>query len=139
MRKIKKKFKGIKSRKKVKSGDKLKHKPDYEGIVIKPKLKHIPLKKLKPIKIKPKLGRWCEYYSGRLPYPSECSFNKSMPVSRLFNSGKITIMHDRSNCVKCKRAPQFIPWKHGDWDKIKEAIEKGEDLTDMDPPMDKRK
>ena len=89
---------------------------------------------LPKIKTKRKIGRWCEYYAGRLPYPMECSNNKSMPISKLFKGKKIIVLKDRSNCVECKRNIEWPSWKRGDWGKIIEAIEKGENLTDMDPP-----
>ena len=88
----------------------------------------------KIVKIK-RIGRWCPYYDGRLPSPSECSSNKGMPISRLFKDGKVSILHDRSDCVDCKRAPEFRDWKRGKWDLVKKAISKGEDLTDMPSPI----
>ncbi len=91
-------------------------------------------KPLKRIVIKPKLGRWCNCYAGKLPCPTECSYNKEIPITRSFKDGKVTVLHDRTECVSCNRAPAFIPWKRGKWDKIKEAIQQGEDLRDMDPP-----
>ncbi len=108
-----------------------------EGIVIKPQ-NNTHKTPLKPIKIKKKLGRWCEYYEGRLPYPIECSNNKSMPTSYMFKGEEKTKVRDNSNCPNCKRAPSFIAWKRGVWDKIKNAITNGEDLTDMDSPQDVR-
>jgi len=136
MRKLKKKFKKILIKKKCPpGGDKLKH-PMQEGIVIKPK-PLFPIN-VKPIKIKPKLGRWCEYYEGRLPYPAECSSNQNMPLSQIFKGKEVITMRHTPNCPKCKRAPQFHAWKRGDWAKIIEAIKKGEDLSDMDPPRERR-
>jgi len=92
-------------------------------------------KPLVKLYIKKKLGRWCDCYEDRLPYPIECQGNKTAPKSYLFDSGKKTLMHDRSMCVNCKRQVEFIPWKKGDWNKVKEAILNGEDLRDMDPPF----
>ena len=128
MKILKKRFR--KKKKTPPGGDKLKH-PMQEGIVIKPK----SLFSKKLVKIKPKQGRWCEYYEGRLPYPMECSHNKSMPLSQIFKGNEVHTISDRSNCVNCKRAPQWHSWKRGDWTKIIKAIvEDKEDLTDMDPP-----
>lgn len=108
--------------------------------VLKKKYKKIKIKNthkpiVKPIKITKKLGRWCNCYEGRLPYPIECQTNKASAKNYLFKDGKKTILHDRSICIKCKRQVEFIPWKNGEWDKIKEAILNGEDLRDMFPPF----
>jgi len=92
------------------------------------------IRKILP-KIKKKQGRWCEYYEGRLPFPIECSHNKTQPIARVFKDGKSTIVRNTPNCVNCKRAPEFLEWKKGEWDKVKEAIANHEDLRDMDPPM----
>ncbi|MCP4374014.1 MAG: hypothetical protein GY797_38805 [Deltaproteobacteria bacterium] len=111
-------------------------KKKFKKLLIKkkaPSLLKIPQKPIK-LKIKPKLGRWCEYYEGRLPYPMECSSNKSMPLSQIFKGKEVTTIRHTPNCVDCERAPQFHAWKKGDWAKIIEAIKRGEDLTDMDPP-----
>ena len=43
--------------------------------------------KRKLTKIKKPAGRWCEYYSGRLPFPIECSTNKNSPISMLYKDG----------------------------------------------------
>jgi len=80
-------------------------------------------RKLEKIIVKKKLGRWCEYYSGRLPYPIECQWNAQIPA-----------VIDRPNCRKCKRSVHFQAWKYGIWEKIKYAIAQGEDLTNMNPP-----
>lgn len=87
------------------------------------------------IKIKRKKGKWCDCYEGRLPYPIECQSNKASPISYVFESGESTLVYDRSICVDCKRQVEFIPWKSGEWDKVKKAIANCEDLRDMDPPM----
>lgn len=100
-------------------GDKLKYKPIIRVLT----------------KIKKKQGRWCDCYDGRLPYPVECQSNKSQPITHVFDSGKKTLVYDRTACIDCKRAVEFIPWKRGDWDKVKEAIINGDDLRDMDPPF----
>jgi len=86
---------------------------------------------IKPIKIQPKLGRWCEYYEGRLPYPIECSTNKGMPKSQIFKGNKIITIRDTSNCVNCKRSVEWESWKKGSWDRVKKAIAQSEDLTDV--------
>ena len=99
------------------------------------KNKTVKLRPIVRIKKKPKIGRWCKYYAGRLPYPIECSGNKNMPISRIFKDKKITVLRNRSDCVHCKRSPEFLEWKRGDWDKIKEAISNGENLIDMDHPV----
>lgn len=90
---------------------------------------------LKKIIKEPKIGRWCSYYEGRLPFPIECSHNKTQPVTKIFKDGKSTIIKNTPNCVNCTRNPEFLEWKKGEWDKVKEAIINGEDLRDMDPPM----
>ena len=112
---LKKKFK---LKKKFPGGDKLKCKPILTKL----------------IKIKPKQGRWCEYYEGRLPYPLECSMNKEKPLTQIFKSEEVITLSNRENCVECKRSVEWPSWKKGDWDKIKQAIANGDDLTDMDPP-----
>ena len=86
------------------------------------------------IKIKPKVGRWCDCYEGRLPYPMECQGNKETPIARLFKSGKVTVLHNRTICVTCNRFVDRETWKNREWDKIKDEIAKGEDLRDMSPP-----
>jgi hypothetical protein len=96
--------------------------------------KIIKKKKLSKIVKKKKLGRWCEYYLGRLPYPIECSNNKSMPVSTIFKDGKPTIIRNYPNCKYCDRNPSFISWKRGDWKHIIQAIADGEDLRNMPSP-----
>lgn len=113
MKILKKKFK-----KRVSGGGKLKH-----PVFIMPKLK-----------IKPKQGRWCEYYEGRIPYPIECSSNKDMPISQIFKGREIITIRSTPNCTECQRTVEWQSWKRGDWDKIMNAIKAGEDLTDMDPP-----
>ncbi len=92
----------------------------------------------KLIKIKPKQGRWCEYYEGRIPYPIECTINKQSPIDYLVKNGKKTLIKNMPNCPNCKRAVEWIPWMMGGWDKIKTAVINGEDLTDMDPPVYER-
>jgi hypothetical protein len=119
MKVLKKKFK--KKFKKIPGGDKLEYKP--KTTIVLPR-----------IKIKPKQGKWCDVYEGRLPYPIECQNNKASPISYIFESGEKTLVYDRTCCIKCKRAVEFIPWKNGEWDKIKEAIANKEDLRDMFPP-----
>lgn len=57
-----------------------------------------------------------------------------MPISSVFRKGKETRMSDRSGCVKCKRDVHFIYWKKGTWDKIKNEIAKGADLSDQPAP-----
>jgi len=103
MRKLKK----IYRKKKIPGGDKLKYKP----IIIK-----------KLVKIK-KIGKWCAYYPGRLPFPIECQWNSVPPLC-----------HDRPNCIKCNRKVTWQPWRNGIWDKIKYAISQGENLMDMESP-----
>jgi len=72
---------------------------------------------------KKRIGRWCEYYSGRLPYPINCQSNAVIPLC-----------HDKPNCKTCERKVHFQAWKFGYWEKIKYAINQGEDLTDMEAP-----
>ena len=97
------------------------------------KKKPIPRALSKIIKIK-KLGCWCSVYEGRLPYPLECQGNKETPIAKLFKAGKVKILYDRSICVNCNRFVDRESWKNREWDKIKEAISNGEDLSDMSPP-----
>lgn len=108
-------------------------KKKYRKIIKIPKIK----KPLPKIIIKPKLGCWCDYYEGRLPYPIECQTNKSSPKTYLFDAGKKTLLHNRTKCADCIRSVEFIPWKDGHWDKVKEAIINGEDLRDMPSPFSK--
>lgn len=117
VRKLKEKYQKIKI-KRIPGGEKLIH----------------PILFSKLIKIKPKQGRWCEYYEGRLPYPMECQYNKNTPVGMYVRFGEIVHTYDRLKCVDCNRAPQWHSWKKGDWDKIIEAIANLEDLRDMEPP-----
>lgn len=100
------------------------------------KIKHPnkPILKLPTIKIKRKQGRWCEYYEGRLPYPAECSYNKTSPIGAYFKKGKMFTTHKREKCPDCKRSVDWRSWKDGDWDRIQYAISQGDDLTDMNPP-----
>lgn len=124
MKILKKQFQKIKIKQSIKivpGGEKLKYKPTM-------------ILKLPTIKIKPKLGRWCEYYEGRIPYPIECNYNKTSPIGVCFNKGEKTITHERKNCPNCKRQVEWRSWKDGKWDKIKYAISQGDDLIDMDPP-----
>ncbi len=86
----------------------------------------------KKIIMKKKLGRWCNCYEGRLPYPIECQNNKLHPITYIFKDGKKTLLCDRSICLSCERQVEFIPWKGGRWEKIKTAIANSEDLRDMD-------
>jgi hypothetical protein len=99
------------------------------------KTKPITPKPLLRIKIKPKVGKWCDCYEGRLPFPMECQNNKISPVSCMFKEGKKTMLYDRSMCIDCARQVEWQSWKNREWDKIKIAIAKGEDLRDMNPPM----
>ena len=87
--------------------------------------------KLPKIPVKKKLGRWCKYYEGRLPYPIECSTNKNMPLSAIYNKGKESIIRDNSDCPDCTRNVEWPSWKRGSWDKVIAAIAQGEDLTDI--------
>ena len=98
---------------------------------LKSKYRKQKIKPITPIillKIEKKKGRWCEYYSGRLPYPLECQWNSDIPLC-----------HKRPNCKHCKRKVQWAAWKTGEWSKIKTAIENGEDLTDMPAPNQEMK
>jgi len=74
--------------------------------------------------LKKPLGKWCKYYSGRLPFPIECQWNPEPPLCL-----------EHPECKTCDRKVEWKSWKSGDWDKIIEAIKNGEDLTDMDPPQ----
>jgi len=79
-------------------------------------------KLVRMIKLK-KPGRWCEYYTGRIPFPIECQWNSVPPLC-----------HNRPNCIKCNRRVTWQKWKDGVWEKVKYAISQGEDLTDMESP-----
>jgi len=85
--------------------------------------KRIVRKIIRKIVRKKPLGRWCEYYEGRLPYPIECQSNKEVPLCI-----------DRPNCKKCNRHLEWADWKGGMWEKVNQAVQNGEDLTDMDSP-----
>ena len=88
---------------------------------------------LKRIKITPKLGQWCDCYSGRLPFPIECQANKAQPLCYTYKGDEKKLVYDRSVSVNCNRNVDFISWKRGDWKKIIKAIANKEDLRDMDP------
>ena len=103
--------------------------------VLKDKYKKTPKTRVLKKIVKPKpVGRWCEYYSGRLPYAIECSNNKNSPISTLFIEGKPKITRNYPNCKYCKRNVTFTSWKRGDWARIIAAIEAGKDLSDMPAP-----
>ena len=78
-----------------------------------------------PTKLKriEKVGKWCNYYKNRIPFPIECQWNSVPPLC-----------HNRPKCVKCDRRVTWQKWKDGHWDKIKYAISQGENLTDMESP-----
>lgn len=125
MKVLKKKFQKIRIKRPVKIA------PDEDTLKYKP----TTILKLTKIKIKPKLGRWCEYYKGRIPYPMECQVNRETPTSSYFKNGKEIVTKRTPVCVNCKRSVEWRAWKRGDWDKIIAAISKGEDLKDMDAPI----
>jgi len=103
--------------------------------VLKDKYKKTPKTRVLKKIVKPKpVGRWCEYYSGRLPYAIECSNNKSNPVSTIFKEGKPKIIRNHPACVYCKRNVTFTSWKRGDWNAIIMAIAEGQDLSDHPSP-----
>lgn len=116
-------------------------------IKIKPKKKKIKLKPKKPklqkIKIekKPKLkkitilGKWCDYYQGRLPFPIECSLNKEAPLQYIFKGKEKIKTKETPNCITCERFPKYNDWKSGKWDKVKEEIKKGADLRNQPSPI----
>jgi hypothetical protein len=89
---------------------------------------------LPKIKKKKRIGRWCQYYEGRLPFPIECSTNKSIPITKIFKGGKSFVLKARPLCKTCKRNPSFISWKEGRWDSIINAIKNGKDLSNMPAP-----
>lgn len=78
----------------------------------------------KKIIIKPKLGKWCQYYEGRIPYPIECQWNKVPPLCIA-----------KPNCRKCNRDVKWDDWKEGKWEVINQNVKKGENLTDMSSPF----
>jgi len=79
---------------------------------------------LRKIIIKPKLGKWCQYYEGRIPYPIECQWNKVPPLCIA-----------KPNCRYCKRDIKWDDWKSGKWEIISQNVQKGENLTDMESPF----
>jgi hypothetical protein len=87
--------------------------------------------KLKPIK---KIGKWCNCYPGRLPFPIECSNNKSSPYEVIFTNGKKKIVKNFPDCPTCKRDIKWTDWKEGKWDKVKLEIKKGADLRNQPSP-----
>jgi hypothetical protein len=91
--------------------------------------------KLKPIK---KIGRWCDYYIGRLPFPIECSYNKSSPINYIFINGKKKRVKNFPACSKCKRDIKWTDWKEGKWDKVKSEIKKGADLRNQPSPCSEK-
>jgi hypothetical protein len=99
------------------------------GPVLLPKINKRP--KLKPIK---KVGKWCDYYIGRLPFPIECSYNKLSPLEVIFIQGKKKIVKDFPNCSNCNRSVGYEDWKKGKWDKVKSEIKKGADLRNQPSP-----
>ncbi len=118
MKVLKKKFK---RKKRAPGGDKLK--PKSSTTLILPK-----------VKIKPRQGKWCDYYEGRLPFPIECTNNKRFPEDSYFVDGKKVVTKTMPLCIKCERYPQYHSWKRGDWDEIIELIKQVKDLREMDPP-----
>lgn len=107
---------------------------------VKIKRKKKPLK-LPKIKNKPKLlkikkvGYWCSYYEGRIPFPIECSYNKQMPYECIFIHGKKKVIKDFPECKTCDRFVSWEDWKLKKWDKIQEEVKKGKDLRNEPIPF----
>jgi len=107
-------------------------------VKIKRKKKKPETKKPLLKKIKPRLGRWCEYYEGRLPFPIECAYNKETPFWVLYEKGEKTISKNTPNCPKCNRSIEYEDWKLGKWKKVEQEIKKGADLSDQPSPILKK-
>jgi hypothetical protein len=89
------------------------------------------------VKPRPKIrtvGRWCNYYPGRLPYPIECSYNKEAPISYVYEKGTKTQVKNFPECPSCKRDIKWVDWKEGKWSKVIAEIKKGADLRDQPSP-----
>jgi len=95
----------------------------YKGQAIKILPKKEEKARPKIVKILP-VGRWCEYYENRLPFPVECQFNSDIPLCI-----------EKPNCKKCNRKVLFSDWKEGKWRNIATMIEKGENLSGMENPF----
>lgn len=114
-----------------------KKKPKLKTIPkIIPKKKIIPTKNLKLKAIK-KIGYWCDYYPGRLPFPIECSYNKSSPIEYIFIQGEKKCVKNFPDCPDCKRSIGFEDWKNGKWNKVINEIKKGVDLRNQPIPFTK--
>lgn len=101
----------------------------------KPSLKKIQIfTKPKLLKIK-KIGKWCEYFEGRLPYPIECTYNKETPKTYIYEGKTKTLSKNTPNCPTCKRSVEWDDWKNGKWNKVREEIKKGHDLSDQPSPI----
>lgn len=122
---------------KLKKGFKKKTKKKVFKKEIKTKIKKkiSPLSTLPTLKrIKPKQGKWCSYYEGRLPFPIECASNRDMLEVSYFKDKKKYVLKDFSECKNCKRYPVYSYWKRGDWDHIIKLIKENKDLREMNPP-----
>ncbi len=88
------------------------------------------IKKAPKVISKPKIvktipvGRWCEYYENRIPFPVECQFNSDIPGCQ-----------DKPNCKKCERKVIFSDWKAGKWRSIANRVQNGENLSLMENPF----
>jgi hypothetical protein len=88
--------------------------------------KIIPKEEKKPLRKIPTVGRWCEYFPGRLPYPIECHYGRTFPY-----------VAERPNCRTCERSVEYTAWKSGVWRRVIEEIKKGIDLRDQPSPFQK--
>lgn len=103
----------------------------------KPKLPTIkPKPKLRPIK---KIGMWCDYYQGRLPFPIECTYNRQSPLEVIFVNGEKKVVKNTPKCPTCTRFITWEDWKLGKWNKVQAEIQKGADLRDQPSPIKKDK
>jgi len=105
---------------------KIKKKKNPSLIKIKPRPKLLKIKRA---------GRWCEYIEGRLPYPIECSYNKDKPVAYVYKGNKRKKTKSTPLCPSCQRSIKYDDWRLGKWDKVKEEIKKGNDLSNQPSPI----
>jgi hypothetical protein len=101
---------------------------------IKPKIILKTKPKLKPIK---KTGFWCDYYPGRLPFPIECSYNKSSPIEYIFIQKERKCVKNFPKCPNCNRSVSWEDWKKGKWNNVIQEIKKGADLRNHPIPFKK--
>jgi hypothetical protein len=132
IKRIKKNKKKIKVKKKLPV---IESKPKLPVIESKPKLPAIkPKPKLRPIK---KIGYWCDYFPGRLPFPIECTYNRQSPLECIFINKVKKIVKNTPKCPSCQRYVTWEDWKKGKWNKTIQEIKKGADLRNQPVPFKK--